>query len=211
MKALRLVLLGSVLLASTGFAEEGLFGAVAPARLPAGATSLYGFVGAPEIGAGFRQGLGPFELGAEASLNYLDLSFAGLARLKFLAVDDPRWQLAPFGGLGFAWDSGSTYYDKDNFRPTAVRLDVGAVATYPVRETLSLLATTELTWDLFTSPLKGYRAQPLVGAGAELALGGNLSAFALAAIGVDLRKLPSEWVDAEVGYSLRFGFAVRMF
>lgn len=210
-KAFKAVVLGCLLVSSVGLADPVPFGAVAPARLPAGSTSLYGFVGAPELGAGFRQGLGPVEFNAEAAINYLDLSFAAVARLRFLAVDQPRWQLAPFGGLGFAYDSGSSYFNKDNFQFTAVRLDVGAVATYPVRETLSLLATTELTWDLFTTPVKGYRAQPLVGAGAELALGGGLSAFGLAAIGIDFRKLPTEWVDTEVGYSVRIGFAYRMF
>jgi hypothetical protein len=51
----------------------------------------------------------------------------------------------------------------------------------------------------------------LVGAGAEVALGGGISAFGLAAIGIDFRKLPTEWVDTEVGYSVRLGFAYRMF
>lgn len=211
MKAFASLFLGILLASSAARADDVPFGAVAPAELPSGSTSLYGFVGAPELGVGFRQGLGPFEFNPEVAVNYLDLSFAAVARLRFEVVHQPRWQLAPFGGLGFAYDSGSTYFNKDNFEFTAVRIDVGAVATYPVGETLSLLATTELTWDVFTTPVKGYRAQPLVGAGAEVALGGGISAFGLAAIGIDFRKLPREWVDTEVGYSVRLGFAYRMF
>jgi hypothetical protein len=179
--------------------------------LPAGSTSLYGFVGAPELGTGFRQGLGSVEFQAEATVNYLDLGLAAVGRVRFLAIDKPRWQLAPFAGLGIAWDSGSTYYDADNFQHTALRMDLGAVATRPVGETLSLLAQAEVTWDLFTTPVGGHRVQPLLGVGAEVALGGQISVFGLASVGVDWRKAPDAPLDTEVGYGLRFGFAVRMF
>src|SRR5512147_1246125 len=125
MKTLASILLGTLLLSSSAWADEAVFGGVAPALLPAQSTSVYGFVGAPEIGSGFRQGLGPVELDAEASLNYLDVAVAGLARLRFKVYDGPTWQVAPYVGLGIAYDSGSTYSDRDNFQYTAVRFNTG--------------------------------------------------------------------------------------
>ncbi|RKI63418.1 hypothetical protein D7X55_20140, partial [Corallococcus sp. AB049A] len=45
--------------AEVSFSQEDPLGSVvAPVMLPAGATALYGYTGAPEVGLGFRQGLG---------------------------------------------------------------------------------------------------------------------------------------------------------
>ncbi|HZI10807.1 MAG TPA: hypothetical protein VE153_10495 [Myxococcus sp.] len=48
--------------------EDRLGAVVAPVTLPDGSTSLYGFMGAPELGVGFRQGISGFELEARGWL-----------------------------------------------------------------------------------------------------------------------------------------------
>lgn len=212
MKLLSPVLLVGLFLGAAAHAEDTIpFGGAAPAMLPAGSTAVYGYVGAPELGGGFRQGFGSVELQAEARFNYLDLGLAATGRARFLLVDRPQWQLAPYAGLGFAWDSGSTYFEDDNFQYTAVRIEAGAVATYPVRPVLDLIGTGEVTWDLFTTPVGGHRVQTLVGGGAELALGGSISTFVIGELGLDLRKAPDAGADAELGYAFRAGFAFRLF
>src|SRR5919204_1819030 len=53
------------------------FGSVlAPAALPAGSTAAYAFAGAPEIGAGFRQGLSGLELDVRAGFDYFAVAGA---------------------------------------------------------------------------------------------------------------------------------------
>ena len=55
----------TVLLTLIAGAEPRVTGGVmAPASLPAGTNALYGFVGAPELGVGYRQGFGLVEFEA---------------------------------------------------------------------------------------------------------------------------------------------------
>ena len=59
------------------------FGAVrGPAQLPAGALAVYGYLGAPELGLGLRQGFEPLEAELVVRGDYLDLSFAVEALLR---------------------------------------------------------------------------------------------------------------------------------
>src|SRR5688500_9242368 len=56
-------------------AKRENFGAVvAPAALPDGATALSGWVGVPELGVAYRQGIGGWEIGARGRFDYLRLA-----------------------------------------------------------------------------------------------------------------------------------------
>ena len=201
-----------VLWAGLARAEEARFGGEAPAMLPAQSTAVYGYFGVPELGIGFRQGLGPVEIDSTASLDYFDLTLAGEVRARFLAIGDRALlQVAPFLGLGIAWDSGTTYSDKRNFGYTAVRVHGGAIGSRAIADTVSLIGLAELRWDLFTSPSGGHRIEPLFGGGVEVMLGEGVSALAVGELGVDARALPDGTSNTSLGYGLRFGFGFRLF
>jgi hypothetical protein len=200
-----------VLWAAAARADGRAFGAVAPAVIPAGSTAIWGFTGVPDIGVGFRQGIGPVEVDADASLDYFDLTFCGEVRARIAAIDRNGLSIAPFVGMGIVWDSGSTYEDANNFRYTAVRVHAGGLGSRQLSETVALLGIAELRWDLFTSPSGGHRIEPLFGGGAEFGLAENVSLFALGELGPDIRALPSGASDTELGYTLRFGVGFRLF
>src|SRR5689334_19489007 len=53
--------------------EDSVGAVFAPALMPRGSMSVYGMVGAPELGAGYRQGFKWAELEVRALINYLTL------------------------------------------------------------------------------------------------------------------------------------------
>ena len=61
-------------------------GVFAPASLPAGTNALYGFVGAPELGVGYRQGFGPVEFEARGLFNLFEVSVIGELGVKFAVL-----------------------------------------------------------------------------------------------------------------------------
>src|SRR5262249_22848461 len=86
------------------------FGAVvAPPALPRGATSVYGYGGAQEIAAGFRQGLAVFEVEARARFNYFLLAISGELVLRHAFYLSSATELAPYLGAGFVYDGGARY------------------------------------------------------------------------------------------------------
>src|SRR5919197_4554852 len=119
----------------TGSGETGSrpFGALfAPAALPSGTTSLYGFAGVPQIGAGFRQGFGVMELEGRVEMDYFALSVAPEVFARVPVLTTGPYQIAPFLGVGMAFNSGSQYIDTYNFSYTAVRLIPGAALSWRV-------------------------------------------------------------------------------
>ena len=56
---------------------ETFGGVLMPAVLPQGASSLYAWAGAPEVGAGYRQGFGGLELEGRARFDYLRVALTG--------------------------------------------------------------------------------------------------------------------------------------
>src|SRR5579871_1997473 len=77
------------------------FGAVmSPVTLAPGESSAYGFVGVPEIAAGYRQGIGPVEVEGRARFQYFDLSIAGEGVLKLNVLKREALDLAPELGIG---------------------------------------------------------------------------------------------------------------
>jgi hypothetical protein len=198
----------------TGSGDSGSrpFGAVfAPAALPAGTTSLYGFAGVPQIGAGFRQGMGPLELEARVELDYFALSVAPEVFARVPVMTTGPYQIAPSLGVGMAFNSGSTYIDTDNFSYTAVRLIPGGTMSWRVAETASLLGELSFPLDLTVSPTGGYRFRPVAGAGGEIYLGQELTAGALARVGVDAIKDPLAFGRTRFAFALWVGVGYRFF
>lgn len=191
--------------------EDPLGSVVAPVMLPAGATALYGYTGAPEVGVGFRQGLGALEVEARARFDWFKLGVA----LEFLGrkevVRRGAFQLAPTLGLGLVLNSGSTYMDSRNFSGVLVRILPGMVAGYRVADTVELLGLVDLPIDLGLTGDKQRRFQALGGLGVEVYLGGNLSLLAAGQVGVETFQERAGAGHTRLGLTGRVGLGTRLF
>jgi len=192
--------------------EPWSFGAVvAPVTMPEGVTALYGYVGVPEMGAGFRQGISGFEVEGRARLDYFRLAgiFEAAGRKQVLVRGD--LSLAPTLSLGLVLNSGSEYLDKDNYPGVLLRLSPGAVAGWRVAETVALLGLVDLPFDLGLSPSGQRRFQALAGGGTELYLAQGVTLLVAGQLGVDSFKRPREDAVTRLGYQVRLGIGARLF
>jgi hypothetical protein len=185
-------------------------GVVAPAAMPAGAMSLYAMLGAPELGGGFRQGFSMMELEVKLMFNYLLASGSLEIGLRFPVYEKGMVQMAPTVALGLEANSGSRYYDRANFAYVAVRPRVGFITSLRFSDTVAGLVLFDLPWSIaFTS--QGSHVVPTVGAGAEVHLGGNMSGFVMANVGLDAIKEPLGVTQYRTGWALRLGLGFRLF
>jgi hypothetical protein len=192
--------------------ERQTFGAVvAPAVLPSGTSAAYGYVGAPEVGAGYRQGFGLFELEGRAAFNYLQLTFSAEVLARYDVWHNIDFSLAPVVGVAFVADTGSQYFDKNNFSYLGIRPRLGVVWTGRISETISGLAEGDIPFALSIAPTGGSEFTPLGGGGLEIYLGEHMTAMVLGQIGVDVIKEPGGVTQTRFGYGLRLGLGYRMF
>jgi hypothetical protein len=191
--------------------KESFGAVVGPAALPAGATAAYAFVGLPEVGAGFRQGLSFGEWEARARVDYLTLSVTGEVIGKYALYHWGRLDYGPFLGAGIALSSGSRYFDPLAFQFFGVRLEGGANLSYQVVDTVRLLARLEVPFDWPIGGRGGGRLRALAGGGAEVYLSDDITATALGEAGVDWIKEPLGVTQARFGYSVMLGFGIRLF
>jgi hypothetical protein len=188
------------------------FGAVlAPATMPAGAASAYGYAGVQEIGAGYRQGVSALELEGRAKLNYFLLAIAVEVVLKHSLARDEAGDVAPFLGVGFVYDTGSHYARSENFSYTGVRALAGLVTTYRLMDTVSAVAELDLPLDLTFSSPTGFRFNPLAGGGLEVYLGGDMTALILGQLGLEVMREPLGVTQVGLGYQIRVGVGFRLF
>jgi hypothetical protein len=185
-------------------------GVVAPASLPAGTTALYGYVGAPEVGAGYRQGFGAVEFDARAAFNLFEVAAVVEAGVKIAALEVDRLRLAPTVSLGVKFDSGARYFDRANFAFIGLRPKVGLTASYAFTDTISGIAQLEIPWSIALT-VQGFQVTPLAGAGAEFHLGGPLSLLLSAHVGFDATKEPLGVVQYRVAWAGRLGLGWRLF
>lgn len=192
--------------------EDQAFGTmVVPAALPEGATSLYGYVGAPEMGAGFRQGLGPLELEARARLDYFRLAGIFEVGARRAVVSQGPATFAPTLGLGLVLNSGSAYLDADNFGGVLLRLTPGLVVSWRVAETVAVVGLLDLPVDLGLGPTGARRFQALTGGGAEFYLGSDITLLTAGQLGVENFKAPDLPAQTRLGYQVRLGIGTRLF
>lgn len=212
--------LAGVLLPAVGWAEEaaprreeGEFGAVvAPVALPEGATALYGYAGAPEVGGGFRQGLGGgFEFEARARFNWFQASGALEAVGRKQVWTRGALSLAPTLGLGLVLNSGATYLEDVNESGVLLRVAPGALATWRVAETVAVLGQVDLPFDIGLSPGGARRFQALGGGGAEVYVGSDLTLSAVGQLGVETYRRSLSHTETGLGWALRLGLGVRLF
>lgn len=191
---------------------EAFGGVMAPSTLPPGGSAVYGFIGAPEIGAGYRQGIGVVELEGRLSFDYFAVGFSGDGLLKHRVWQRGGAELAPYVGLGLVWNSGARYLDRANFHYLGIRPRGGVVSTLALAETVRALLNVDAAWDIAFQPPYGYRFEALAGAGAETYLGRDLFGMALARIGVESLKEPPLGVPLwRPAWQLMLGLGLRLF
>ncbi|AEI68442.1 hypothetical protein [Corallococcus macrosporus] len=194
-----------------GTREDPLGAVLAPVTLPDGATTLYGFVGAPELGVGFRQGISGFELEARARLQWFQLSAALEVAVRRKVLEQGLLSLAPTLGLGVVLNSGATYMDDRNYSGVLLRVSPGLVAGWRVADTVSVLGLLDVPVDIGLSNGQSRRIQALGGGGVEVYLGSNLSALAAGQLGVESFQERSGESHTRLGYAVRLGLGVRLF
>ncbi|MFO0596116.1 MAG: hypothetical protein U0228_12445 [Myxococcaceae bacterium] len=185
-------------------------GVLAPAALPAGTNALYGFVGAPELGAGYRQGFGGvMELEARALFNLFQVSGLAEVGVKFCACRHERLTLAGGLALGLQFDSGARYIDSKNFAFVGLRPRLSAAMSYELTSLISVVGTAELPLALSFS--QGFELTPLLGAGVEFQLGGPFSLLVAGAGGLDAMREPLGVTQYRGAWNARLGIGYRMF
>jgi hypothetical protein len=194
-----------------GEEEDPLGAVVAPTTLPDGSTAVYGFIGAPELGVGFRQGIAGFELEARGRLQWFQLSAALELAARRRVYEYGALSLAPSLGLGVVLNSGATYMDKDNFSGVLLRVSPGLVVGYRVADTVSLLGLVDLPVDIGLSRDKARRFQALGGGGVEVYLGSNLSVLAAGQLGLETFRERVGQGETRLGWSTRLGLGARLF
>jgi hypothetical protein len=191
--------------------KESFGAVVGPAFLPAGSTAAYAFIGLPEVGVGFRQGLGIGEWEARVRVDYLTLSASGELVGKYRLYHWGKLDYGPFLGVGATLSSGSRYFDPATFTFAGVRLLGGAALTYRVLDTLQILARLEVPFDWAIGTGGGGRLRALAGGGVELYLSDDVTASALGEMGMDWIKEPLGVTVGRLGYSLVLGVGLRLF
>jgi hypothetical protein len=197
--------------ARSGGEEDRLGAVVAPVVLPEGTTALYGFVGAPELGVGFRQGIAGFELEARGRLQWFQLSAALELAARFKVLERGPLALAPTLGVGVVLNSGATYMDDENFSGVLLRVTPGLVAGYRVADTVTLLGLVDLPVDIGLTREKARRFQALGGGGVEVYLGSNLSVLAAGQVGLETFRERVGAGETRLGWSTRLGLGARLF
>lgn len=198
------------LLTADPAAERASGGAFAPAFLDPGTNALFAFVGAPELGAGYRQGFGAGELEARAFFNLFEVSVVGEVGFKFAALHREKLKLAPLVGLGLKFDAGARYVDRFNFGYVGLRPRVGVNASYAFSELVSGLLQVDVPVSIGLN-VSGFQLTPLFGLGAEFHLGGGFSIALSGHAGFQAEREPLGVTQYQPAWAARVGVGYRLF
>lgn len=190
---------------------ENFGGVLVPAVMPPASNSLYAYVGAPDVGGGYRQGFDGYELEARARFNYLLVSFTGEVAARRTVYARGKFHVAARLALGGGYDTGTFYVDERNFRGAFVHFNPGAIAAYQLHETLRIFAQAEVPLDLGVQPWGGYRVTPLLGGGLEYYLSPDFSVMGAGEVGLDVLRAQLGAFRPTVGYSVKVGLGIRLF
>lgn len=196
-------------------AEAKEFGAVmAPAVMPSGSNSLYGFIGGPDVGIGYRQGFSaPWEFETLARFNFLQVSVTGEAGFRapiYRDPNDPSFVVSAAMYFGLTYNSGTTYFDRANFRYLGATARANVLGTYRLNSVLYLLAKLEVPL-MVPLTAQGLSVAPTGGAGIEVRVGDSLSLLAFGSLGGEVRKEPLGVLLFRPAWQLQFGVGTRFF
>lgn len=190
---------------------EGLGGLYAPVVLPRGALATYGYVGVPEIGAGFRQGIAGVELEVRARLQYFLLAFGAEALLRFQVYEHGPIRIAPIIGGGIVANTGATWFDDRNFGAVSLRFLPGIMGTVQATETVTAIVQLEVPFELGLTPAGTNRFTAMGGGGVEVALDEAISVGVLALGGAERVKAPGRLDVWRPAYGVKLGLGFRIF
>jgi hypothetical protein len=185
-------------------------GVLAPAVLPSGSNAVYGIVGAPEIGAGYRQGFAPLEVEARALFNIFELSGLIEGGVKIPVLQRDALQVGVGAAVGLLLNSGSKYFDAANFGSVAVRPRISGLLSYGLSDLVTLLARLDVPLAI-SATVAGTDFRPEVGLGAEFHLGGSLSLLVLGELGVDAIKQGLGVMQVRPAWGVQLGVGYRIF
>lgn len=216
----QLALLLVLSLSTTAFAQSAAderrrtFGAVnAPAQLPDGGMAAYGYVGVPELAAGYRQGAGGVEWEARARFDFLrvQLGVEGLIRKELWTLGPVS--IAPSVGLGIIGGTGATYFYERNYAHVSGRFIPGATVVVPLSETIRAVGLVELPLDIGWARVgdNPVRFQALGGAGLEVYVGEDMVLNVAGLVGLDTERRPLGENDTKLGWGVRVGLGQRFF
>lgn len=188
----------------------GLGGTVAPAALGAGTIALYGYVGAPEVAVGYRQGFAPFEVEGRLVFNVFEVSALLEGGAKVPLLRRGRLLVAVGGMLGLKANSGATYYDLGNFASWALRPAILGLLSYELSEVVAAVARAEVPLAV-SLDVRGVQFTPTLSLGGEAHLGQGVSLLVLGRLGLDAREGPSGWAQARVAWGVQLGVGYRVF
>lgn len=195
---------------SVSFVQQRTTGGVfAPASLPAGTNAVYGFLGAPDVGAGYRQGFGFTEVEARASFNVFKASAVAEVGLKLAAYESGRLKVAPGLALGLEFNSGTRYMVASNFAYVGLRPRASVTGSYALSDTISALAVLDVPVSISFS--QGFQTTPMLGAGAEFHLGGGISLMLSGHGGFDVSREPLGMPITQGAWAARLGVGYRLF
>ncbi|MCA2976828.1 MAG: hypothetical protein INH41_25995 [Myxococcaceae bacterium] len=183
---------------------------LSPAALAPGSLAFSAFIGAPEVGAGYRQGFSVLEFEALARFNYLELSGVAEAGVRLQAWKSERARIAPTLSLGLKLNSGARVFDPSNFAAVGLRPRLGVVASISASEVVQVVLTAEVPWAIALN-VSGFQLTPVAGAGVEVMLSPTLSLLALGQGGVDVIKEPLGVPVVRPAWGLRLGVGYRVF
>lgn len=192
-------------------------GVLGPAVLPAGSTSTMAWVGIPEVGGAWRQGLagGESEVEVRLQLDYLLLagSLEGFTRRQFGWAEG---HLVPEVGGGVVLDSGARYVFDSNLPGAYLRLSPGLVYSRVVDagsrydpDYFVVTGKVGLPVDLGVSTPGAWRWLFTAGVGLEHGVGRNLWLMGGIDFGVGPSQRPHEELTATGFFHLRVGVGFR--
>ena len=198
-------------LGATPASTDARFGAVTAAPLPAGSLAVYATGGYPEFRGGFRQGLGTFEVAAEAGFNYMlmKVDAEGVARTPLFDRGALKLSLDAFLG-GFA-NGGAQFEDMKNTKGAGVRFGAASTLTLRTSWPVSFYASAKLPVEIPLTNTGLTRLQVLFGGGAEVAIYPDYFLVFGTAFGPEYRRPSASAGYARLAVELMVGVGYRLF
>ena len=181
-----------------------------PATLKSGQLAVSGFIGAPFVGAGFRQGIGGIELGGLFEVDTLRLGTSVEGLVKVPVFQKNQWQGALGLGLGGIAQSGARYFDTANVAFWGARTRIQAIVTHPIAETAGAVLQLDVpvTWSLPDARM--WQISSLLGGGIEVYLGNSASGLLMGQVGATTQHVDGKETTA-FAWQVKWGVGWRLF
>jgi hypothetical protein len=199
------------LLAAQPAQAEQLNAMLPDGALPAGSMAFYGSLGFPSVLLGYRQGVGPVELGVEGGFDY---ALAQLTAGVPLRVDVPvkgPYHLAMGFELGGFASFGAKYYEVTNRPSFGMSLKAMGDLSYHVNEAIDLVGSLQVPVQVPFTESGNYLVGARLGGGAEVAVGDGYTVGGQALVGPQLLRPIGGQATARLDLTVQVGLGKRFF